>query len=79
MDIPKKEAHPPTYVIRIKNNISPGWEAWFDGMEISHTDHGETVLTGELVDQAAVYGLLEKIHSLNLCLLSIQQVDLSSS
>jgi glycyl-tRNA synthetase alpha subunit len=75
MDTRKKEPHSPVYMVRIKNNITPGWEVWFDGMKITHTNQGETILTGELVDQSAVYGLLEKIHSLNLCLLSIQQVD----
>jgi hypothetical protein len=75
MDTHNREQSSSTYVIRIKNNIAPGWEVWFEGMKITHTDQGETILTGELVDQSAVFGLLEKIHSLNLNLLSIQKID----
>ena len=44
-------------------------------MTITHTDEGLTILTGEVVDQSALYGLLEKIHSLNLSLISFQKVD----
>jgi hypothetical protein len=78
MDTHNQEQGSSIYVIRIKNNIAPGWEVWFEGMKIAHTDQGETILTGELVDQSAVFGLLEKIHSLNLNLLSIQKIDSTS-
>ena len=72
----EEKDHPATrYTIHIANNISPGWEIWFDGMELSQTTQGETILTGDLADQSALFGLLEKIHSLNLSLLSVQRSE----
>ncbi len=75
MDNAKKGNQPAQYTICIKDYLDSLWEHWFEGMTITHTDDGGTVLTGELVDQSALYGLLEKIHTLNLSLISFQQVD----
>jgi hypothetical protein len=75
MSIEKVEDEPTKYIIFIKNHLDSRWEHWFDGMTITHTDDGLTVLTGEIVDQSALYGLLEKIHSLNLTLISFQKAD----
>jgi hypothetical protein len=71
----KKENQQTQYIIHIKNNLDSRWEHWFDGMTITHTDDGVTILTGEVVDQSALYGLLEKIHSMNLSLISFRKVD----
>jgi hypothetical protein len=75
MDSEKKEYQPTKYIIRIKNHLDSHWEHWFDGMTITHTDEGVTILTGDVVDQSALYGLLEKINNLNLSLISFQKVD----
>jgi hypothetical protein len=75
MSLEKKENQTTKYIIRIKNHLDSNWEHWFEGMTITHNDEGETILTGEVVDQSALYGLLEKIHNLNLYLLSFQKVD----
>ncbi len=71
----KKENQQTRYTIHIKNNLDSRWEHWFEGMTITHTDEGVTILTGEVVDQSALYGLLEKIHSMNLSLISFRKVD----
>ncbi|HLE29324.1 MAG TPA: hypothetical protein VI793_14450 [Anaerolineales bacterium] len=57
--------------IRIKGQIDEHWSAWFEGLTITHTAQGETILSGELVDQAALYGLLAKLRDLGLSLLSV--------
>lgn len=63
------------YRIRVKNHLGSDWEHWFDGFTITHHNGGVTVLTGEVVDQSALYGLLQKLQNLNVALLSIQQVE----
>jgi hypothetical protein len=75
MDSEKKEYQTTKYIIQIKNHIDSNWEQWFEGVTISHTDEGMTILTGDVVDQSALYGLLEKIHNLNLTLISFQKID----
>jgi hypothetical protein len=61
--------------IRVKGRIDEHWSDWFEGLTITHTDQDETVLTGEVVDQAALYGLLAKLGTLGLPLLSAKQVE----
>ena len=63
------------YIIRIKNHLDSHWENWFEGMTITHTGDGETILSGDVVDQCALHGLLVKIRNLNLALISVQKVD----
>lgn len=70
---------PNHYRIRIKGHLDPDWSAWFDGLTITHTTGGETVLAGPLADQAALYGLLEKARNLNLTLLSVNETPLHAS
>ncbi len=60
------------YKICIKNHLDFQWESWFDGMTITHTNDGVTILSGDVVDQSALFGLLEKIRNLNLKLISVQ-------
>ena len=64
-----------TYHIRVKGHLDLHWAEWFDGLTISHEANGETLLSGPVVDQAALYGTLLKLRSLNLSLLSVNQVD----
>lgn len=65
------------YEIRVEGHLSDHWSAWFDGLKLQTEPNGETSLTGLLSDQAALYGVLAKIHNLNLVLVSV--VRLSSS
>ncbi len=62
---------PPTYQIRIEGHLSPMWEAEFEGFTITLAENGVTCLTGSVIDQAALHGLLRKIRDLGLPLVSI--------
>ncbi|MRS04147.1 hypothetical protein EG832_13155 [bacterium] len=59
------------YKIRIKGHLDSQWSDWFEGLTISLQDNGETLLTGPVIDQAALHGLLKKIRDLGLTLISI--------
>jgi hypothetical protein len=63
------------YQIRVKGHLEDEWSDWFDGMSITHLENSETLLAGPVADQAALFGLLNKINSLNLTLLSVQNVE----
>ncbi len=62
------------YQIRFKGHLDPTWSAWFDGLTFTHEATGETILTGFLPDQAALYGVLEKARNLNLTLISVGEL-----
>jgi hypothetical protein len=61
--------------IRVKECIDAQWSEWLDGLTITHTNHGETVLTGPVVDQAALYGLVAKLRDLGLPLLAVNVLE----
>lgn len=60
-----------TYQIKLEGHLSPLWEAEFEGFTITQTDNGITCLTGPVIDQAALHGLLRKIRDLSLPLVSV--------
>jgi hypothetical protein len=62
------------YRIEVKEQLDTHWAAWFDGMTISHTADGSTLLEGPVVDQAALYGLIRKLRDLGLTLIAVQPV-----
>ena len=64
-------SHIQVYQIRIKGHLGADWTDWFDGLAITRQDNGETLLTGPLVDQAALHGLLRKVRDLGMVLLSV--------
>jgi len=63
------------YEIRVKEHLDERWSDWFDGLEITNLENGETVLSGEIVDQAALHGVLAKVRDLNLALVAVSRVD----
>ena len=65
----------PTYQVQVRGRLDPGWAGWFDGLAITHTDDGDTVLEGPVADQAALHGLLAKVRDLGLLLVSVNLVD----
>jgi hypothetical protein len=65
---------PMIYQIRIKGHLGPEWTDWFEGLTIKLEDNGETLLTGPVVDQAALHGLLRKVRDLGMPLLSVNLV-----
>jgi hypothetical protein len=62
---------PMRYQIRIKGHLSYHWTDWFGGLDITMEEEGVTLLTGPVVDQAALYGLLKKIRDLGTPLISV--------
>jgi hypothetical protein len=64
-----------TYRIRVRSHLDEGWADWFEGMDIQHAANDETVLTGILQDQSALYGTLMKIRDLGLTLIAVEQID----
>jgi hypothetical protein len=67
-----------TYQIRIKGHLGCQWADWFEGMTVTSEDDGNTLLTGEVVDQAALHGLLRRVRDLGLPLLSVMRVPSGS-
>ena len=63
------------YQIRIKGNLGPKWTDWLGGMTITPEEGGETLLTGPVVDQAALHGLLRKVRDLGMPLISAIRVE----
>jgi hypothetical protein len=61
------------YLIRIKGHLGPQWVDWFEDMTITLEPDGDTVLTGPVVDQSALYGLLRRLRDIGLPLLSVTQ------
>ena len=66
---------PMVYQIRIEGHLGPRWAAWFGGVSITLEDNGETLLTGPVVDQAALHGFLRKIRDLGMPLISAIRVQ----
>ena len=66
------------YRIRLKEQLDQRWSAWLGGLMVIHEANGETVLTGEVVDQAALHGLLSRMRDLHLTLISVYPVEADS-
>ena len=66
---------PGLYEIRIKGHLADRWADWFGGLTITLEDNGDTLLTGPVVDQAALHGLLRKVRDLGLPLLSVNRIE----
>ena len=63
------------YQIRIKGHLGSQWTDWFEGLTITLEDNGDTLLTGPVVDQAALHGLLKKVRDLGMPLVSVSPVE----
>ncbi len=73
---PKTDSSQPMiYQIRIKGHLGDQWADWFGGVTITLEDNGETLLTGPVVDQAALHGLLKKVRDLGMPLLSVNRIE----
>ena len=68
-----------TYEIRVEGLIDGLWEDWFEGMRINYINGTETILVGQLKDQTALHGVLDRIRDLGLNLISVNRIDGSQS
>ena len=68
---------PLVYEIRMEGYLTERWSDWFEGLDIQNEPGGETIISGSFVDQAALFGTLTKIHSLNLTLVSVNRLPTS--
>ena len=66
---------PMIYEIRIKGHLGRNFTDWFSGLTIQLTDNGETLLTGPMIDQAVLHGLLRKVRDVGIPLLSVVRVE----
>jgi hypothetical protein len=74
--IPKSNPDQPViYEIRIKGHLGQQWTDWFEGLTITLEENGDTLLTGPVVDQAALHGLLRKVRDLGMPLISVNGVE----
>ena len=65
--------NPLVYEIRVEGYLTERWSDWFEGLDIHNEPNGGTLLYGSFIDQAALFGTLTKIHSLNLTLISVNR------
>ena len=66
---------PNVYQIRIKGHLSDQWTGWFEDLTITLEEDGDTLLTGPVPDQAALFGLLRRVRDLGMQLISVNSVD----
>jgi hypothetical protein len=65
---------PTLYQIRLQGVLDLQWTDWFGGLSITPTENGETLLTGPVADQSALYGVLKRVRDLGLPLISVNRV-----
>lgn len=63
------------YTIHIKEKLDASWSDWFDGLSITPLPNDETLISGAILDQAALHGLLNKVRDLGLTLVAVYQMD----
>src|SRR3989449_8113938 len=74
INLGSEKAQPTVYQIRIKGHLGRQWTDWFGGLTITLEDNGDTLLTGSVVDQAALHGVLRKVRDVGVPLLSVIRV-----
>lgn len=70
-----RQPQPEIFEIRLQGQLDMRWASWFDGLTITQTEDGDTILAGPVADQAALHGLLKKVRDLGLPLLSINPIN----
>ena len=62
------------YEILVKGHLDGRWSEWFDGLTITNVEDGIAVLSGEIVDQSALHGVLNKVRDLGLPLMAVSRI-----
>jgi hypothetical protein len=75
LNSPIDSCQPLIYQIRIKGHLGRQWTDWFEGLTITLEEDGDTLMSGPVVDQAALHGLLKKVRDLGMTLLSVNRVE----
>jgi hypothetical protein len=73
IDTPTSNAK--VYEIRLKGHLEARWVKWFDGLTITLEQNGNTLLSGPIVDQAALHGLLKKVRDVGMPLVSVNPIE----
>jgi len=63
------------YEIRLTGHLDARWTTWFDGLTVSHLSDGTTVISGQIADQSALHGVLQRVRDLGVALLSVTRVE----
>ncbi len=79
LDLQTVTEAPMIYQIRIKGHLGYDWKDWFEGLTITLEEDGDTLLTGPVIDQAALHGLLKKVRDLGMPLVSVSPVEHSQA
>jgi hypothetical protein len=66
---------PSIYRIRVEGHLDTAWSDWFEGFAFTHEPNGETTLSGPIVDQSALQGVLLKLSSLNVSIVAVNRVE----
>jgi len=74
LDLKTDPSRPIVYQIRVKGHLGSHWTDWFGGLTVTLEDNGDTLLTGPIVDQAALHGLLKKVRDLGMPLVSVVRI-----
>jgi hypothetical protein len=75
LELKTNSDRPVVYQIRIKGHLGRQWTDWFEGLTITLEEDGNTLLTGPVIDQAALHGLLKKVRDLGMPLVSVSPVE----
>jgi hypothetical protein len=68
--------HPMNYEIRVKGHVDARRMRWFEGLDVTLDPNGETIISGPIIDQAALHGILNRIRDLGLSLLLVKRTDI---
>ncbi len=72
---PSADSEGKNFAIQVKGHLNASWSDWLEGMEMRLLDNGEMILSGYIVDQAALMGVLNKLVRLNLKLMSVNEIN----
>ncbi len=74
VDQKKSLNHSMMYEIRVKGHLTLDWTDWFEGLVITQENNSDTLISGPVMDQTALHGLLKKVRDLGVPLISVIQV-----